>query len=72
MPERLDVARNVMRAAAGLEADEAAWQIGKRPTSWLRDTLMRITMAPRLSRSTRWKAFLPMSRPIVATGSDDF
>src|SRR5215467_14197176 len=51
----------------GLQADKAGRQI----TGWLRDTLMRRAIAPRLSRPTRWKVFLPMSRPIVATGSGD-
>jgi hypothetical protein len=47
-------------------------RLASRRTSWLRDTLMRMAIAPRLSRPTRWKVFLPMSRPIVATVSDDF
>jgi hypothetical protein len=70
VPEWLDLAGYVMRARTrpGLEAEKAGRQIDK-PAEKL--VARYITIAPRLSRPTRWKVFLPMSRPMVATGSDD-
>jgi len=69
VPEWLDLAGYVMRARTrpGLEAEKAGRQIDK-PAEKL--VARYITIAPRLSRPTRWKVFLPMSRPMVATGSN--
>src|SRR5262249_15935740 len=44
--------------------------LAKRISIWDRDSRSRSTMAPRLSRPTRWKVFLPMSTPSVAMAVD--
>src|SRR5918993_5124266 len=40
--------------------------LARRRVSWLRESLIRSTMAPRSSWPTRWKLFLPRSMPRVA------
>jgi hypothetical protein len=37
-----------------------------RASTWRRESFWRRTIAPFLSRPTRWNVFLPMSMPIVA------
>src|SRR5215470_16903788 len=44
--------------------------LAKRISIWDRDSRSRSTMAPRSSRPTRWKVFLPMSTPSVAMAVD--
>jgi hypothetical protein len=53
MPKCSDLAGDVVRATAGHQDDTAAGAVASR----------RSTMAPRPSRPTRCKVFLPMSKP---------
>src|SRR5215831_21363792 len=45
--------------------------LATRASTWPRDHLCRSTIAPRRSRPMTWKAFLPMSMPIVAISKFD-
>src|SRR5215471_14944107 len=67
--EALEDDDDVMRAGACL-LDKAGTKIGKPANSRWRDTLLRITMLPRLSAPMRWKVLLATSRPMVVTGSE--
>src|SRR5215472_3007330 len=40
--------------------------LAKRASTWLRDHFCRNTIAPRRSRPTMWKQFLPISMPTTA------
>src|SRR5712691_309513 len=40
--------------------------LANRDSTWPRDHFCRSTIAPRLSRPTTWKEFLPISMPITA------
>src|SRR5437667_246693 len=42
--------------------------LASRVSTWPRDHFCRSTIAPRLSRPTTWKEFLPISMPITAIG----
>ena len=66
--KRLKLATEMMGTDAGFHPDPAGRQIGE-PRFHLaaRPFLPPSTIAPRLSRPTRWNEFLPISMPITAT-----
>jgi hypothetical protein len=63
--KRLKLATEMMGADAAIPIRQGG-RLASRASTWPRDHFCRSTIAPRLSRPTRWNEFLPISMPITA------